>query len=189
VRSSSLVPGPMASHPRCSGDHTPTTDLQGTPATQPALHRKAAAEPRWAVIATSGPEAPSPPGPHPNRAGGGDNNPVHGADGQQERCAVEEHLTTDLPENASGAASVTSDGEIRRRERPRGSSQPGPFVEHVTARALGGLEPLHRLTGPPYALAIKGDQEVSPMDPLTPLPPAAASCVLAADQAEDKEPQ
>jgi hypothetical protein len=56
---------------------------RGTPPTLPALQREVATDPRWPVTAASGPGAPSSPGPHPNRAGGGDNNPVHGADGQQ----------------------------------------------------------------------------------------------------------
>ena len=41
------------------------------------------------------------------------------------RCAGEQHLTTDLPENASGAAGVTANGDLRRRKRPRGPPSRG----------------------------------------------------------------
>jgi hypothetical protein len=41
------------------------------------------------------------------------------------RCAAERHLTTDLPENASGAAGVTAAGEVPRHEQPRGPPSRG----------------------------------------------------------------
>ena len=77
------VSGKGASH------HRPT-DLTA-PATLPALHRNGTTEPRSTVSEASGPGAPSSPGPHPNRAGGGDNNPVHGADGHPWHVLGYEH--------------------------------------------------------------------------------------------------
>jgi hypothetical protein len=41
------------------------------------------------------------------------------------RCAAERHLTTDLPENASGAAGVTAAGEVPRHEQPQGPPSRG----------------------------------------------------------------
>jgi hypothetical protein len=41
------------------------------------------------------------------------------------RCAAEQHLTTDLPENASHATSVTAAGELRGHKRPQGPPSRG----------------------------------------------------------------
>jgi hypothetical protein len=97
---------------------------RGTPPTLPALQREVATDPRWLVTAASGPGAPSSPGPHPNRAGGVDQ-PGPWGRWPTRRCAAEQHLTTDLPENASGAAGVTANGDLRRRKRPRGPPSRG----------------------------------------------------------------
>jgi hypothetical protein len=97
---------------------------RGTPPTLPALQREVATDPRWPVTAASGPGAPSSPGPHPNRAGGVDQ-PGPWGRWPTRRCAAEQHLTTDLLENASGAAGVTANGDLRRRKRPRGPPSRG----------------------------------------------------------------
>jgi hypothetical protein len=68
--------------------HRPTDTA---PPTLPALHRNLATEPRSTVSEASGPGAPSSPGPHPDRAGGGDNNLVHGADGHPWQVLGYEH--------------------------------------------------------------------------------------------------
>jgi hypothetical protein len=51
------------------------------------------------------------------------------------RCAAERHLTTDLPENASGAAGVTAAGEVRRRKRPRGPPSRGRSFARSTRKS------------------------------------------------------
>jgi hypothetical protein len=104
------------------GPHPQPPTYQGTPATLPALHRRwqpnhdgsqCDKRPRGAFFPGAAPEPgwrwrqqPGPWGRWPTR-----------------RCPGEEHLTTDLPENASRAAGVTSDGEMGRPERPRGLAE------------------------------------------------------------------
>jgi hypothetical protein len=87
------------------------------------------------------------------------------------RCAGEQHLTTDLPENASGAAGVTANGDLRRRKRPRGPPSRGRSLstyqqERVAAfsRYIGA----QTMPDAPYVLVVKWGQEASPVWPLTP---------------------
>jgi hypothetical protein len=98
---------------------------RGTPPTLPALQRQVATDPRWPVTAAGGPGAPSSPGPHPNRAGRWRQQPGPWGRWPTRRCAAEQHLTTDLPENATNAAGVTAAGDLRRHEQPRGPPSRG----------------------------------------------------------------
>ena len=67
---------------------------RGTPPTLPALHRNLATEPRSTGSEASGPGAPSSPGPHPDRAGGGDNNRSTGPMVTQGNCSAGAHPTS-----------------------------------------------------------------------------------------------
>jgi hypothetical protein len=88
------------------------------------------------------------------------------------RCAGEQHLTTDLPENASGAAGVTANGDLRRRKRPRGPPSRGRSLstyqqERVAAfsRYIGA----QTMQDAPYVLVVKRGPRGLPRVALDPL--------------------
>jgi len=101
------------------------------------------------------------------------------------RARIRAHPTIDLSRNDSDAGPVTIEqanapvacGPAGRGVRASdlngpGSSQPGPFVKHVTARAFGGFQPLHRLTDCARSSIRPGVQTGAkrppPFGPLTP---------------------
>ena len=141
---------------------------RGTPPTLPALQREVATDPRWLVTAASGPGAPSSPGPHPNRAGGVDQ-PGPWGRWPTRRCAAEQHLTTDLPENASGAAGVTANGDLRRRKRPRGPPSRGRSSSTYQQERLAACSRYigsQTMPDAPYVLVVKrGAKRPPPFDP------------------------
>jgi hypothetical protein len=69
------------------------------------------------------------PGPLPNRAGGGDNNPVYGPMVRLRRATEDTDPTTDLPRNASDAVRVTG-------EHTRAPTGPGGQAEGRGACAV-----------------------------------------------------
>jgi hypothetical protein len=146
-------PGDRRRHGRCHG-----------PTAGPLCWPPPESRPPTSERATT-PQATRPRGRSPDRAGPCDpaRSPGSMADPPRERrIGRTPTTTTDLPMNGADAAGVTyQQADAPGREgarRPRafasqtetapGSSQPGPFVEHVTEGALRCLPPLHRLRVP-----------------------------------------
>ena len=137
ARTELLGVSPVSGEPMASEDvsgkgasHHRPTDLTA-PATLPALHRNGMTEPRSTVSEASGPGAPSSPGPHPDRAGGGDNNRSTGPMVTQGNRSDTSTPDIDLPRNESGAGAVT----IEQANAPVAD---GPAGRGVRASDLNG---------------------------------------------------
>ena len=123
----------------------PTTDLPNSATNAAGVTSQGGDRTAMGGCEASGPGAPSSPGPHPDRAGGGDNNPVHGADGHA-GARRGPHPTTGLPRNDRGAVAVTS----KRPDRGGGPQRPGRLprvlrgpTRSAHRRTLGGRQVLH----------------------------------------------
>ena len=193
ARTELLGVSPVSGEPMASEDvsgkgasHHRPTDLTA-PATLPALHRNGTTEPRSTVSEASGPGAPSSPGPHPDRAGGGDNNPVHGADGHPWHVLGYEHTRpSTYSRNDSGAGAVTIEqadapvagGPAGRGVRASDLNGPGVLPAGAVRQARNSksawrpsaVTSAHRLCQVLYTpWRSNGGQEASPVWPLDPL--------------------